>query len=309
METIKTTNSLRYSVTKTVGGKTYVIKVRLNDECKNGHNDFSITGSIYEAGKPMTERNMISCGACGDEIAKKIPSLKIFNDLHLCDVNGAPMYAIANGFYHLGNGFNDAKPNTLKFKAEYCEYYRMTPEQFDILRTSEDEEVFTYYLVKLGIVGQWKAEALKAIKLLEELTGEKFKDDSTKLQVIGLDDIKQAEIIARLENGFYSPEKIQERADIKRAQAKAKELQDIEDDFNKSVEKERNEYLVKKAVLLGGLSINNFIYYSHTNQGVFNWNTSSYNKAITVEEFDGFNEWLKLESPELPKGIVFKFGK
>lgn len=303
---VKTTNSLKYNVTKTIGGKTYVINIRLNDECKNGHNDFSITGTVYEAGKPMTDRNMISGGAIGDEIAKKMPSLKIFNNLHLCDVNGARMYAIANGFYHLSNGFNDAKPNTLKFKAEYCEYYRITAEQFETLRTSEDEQVFTYYLVKLGIVGQWKDEALKAIKLLEELTGEKFKDDSTKLQVIRLDAVKEAEIIARLESGYYSPERIQEREDIKRAEAKQKELQDIEDDFNKTCEKAKNEYLVLKAVLLAGLSIKNFIYYTHSNEGRFNWNTSSYNKEVSAVEFDGFLDWVKLEKPELPKGIIFK---
>ena len=83
-------------------------------------------------------------------------------------------------------------------------------------------------------------------------------------------------------------------------------LNDIEKDFNKSVKKAKDEYLVLKAVLLGGLSIKNFIYYTHSNEGCFNWNTSSYNKEVTNEEFLGFIDWLELEKPELPKGIVFK---
>ena len=110
----------------------------------------------------------------------------------------------------------------------------------------------------------------------------------------------------RIKDGYYKPEQIEDRANIKRAEEKQKELQDIEDDFNKSVEKERNEYLVKKAVLLAGLSIKNLIYYTHKNEACFNWNTSTYNKAVTEIEFLGFLDYIKLTTPELPKGITFK---
>src|SRR6185312_390500 len=98
-----TTNDIRFTTTKTKKGIDYVIKIRLNDECKNGHNDFSITGDMYLSGKVHTDRNNQGGGAIGDEIAKCFPEFKIFNDLHLCDAKGAPMYAQANGFYHLKN--------------------------------------------------------------------------------------------------------------------------------------------------------------------------------------------------------------
>lgn len=303
----ETTNDLRYNVIKTKGGLEYHVKIRLNDECKNGHNDFSITGTIYEANKPKIDRYCHGGGAIGDTLAELFPAeFALFNSLHLCDVNGAPMYATGNGFYHLKQGFNNTPTNSPTFKGEYCEYYRITTDQFDTLVTAEDEKIFAYYLCQLGIVKQWKEQAKEAIKKLEELTGLKFKDDSTRLQKICLTNKEKAEILTRINSGYYTPEAIEARRMKAIEDAKLNALKEIEDDFNKAVEKERNEYLVKKAVLLAGLNTDNFIYYSHNNEAVFNWNTSSYNKAITHAEFDRFIKWIKQNNPELPKGIVFK---
>ncbi len=53
---MKQSNALRHTATKTVGNEVITVKIRLNDECKNGHQDFSITGDIYEAGKPMADK-------------------------------------------------------------------------------------------------------------------------------------------------------------------------------------------------------------------------------------------------------------
>lgn len=51
---IMKTNDLRFTDNR-IGknGEQWTIKIRLNDECKNGHQDFSITGTCWEAsGKP-----------------------------------------------------------------------------------------------------------------------------------------------------------------------------------------------------------------------------------------------------------------
>src|SRR5690606_4043709 len=127
-------------------GNTLDISIRLNDECKNGHQDFAITADGYKKGLPKTERNYLYGGCCHEEILKAKPEFKIFIDLHLCDYAGVPMHPSANGHYHMKEGFNKTKPNTPEFKAEYCEYYRITEVQFDILKTAENQIQFALYL-------------------------------------------------------------------------------------------------------------------------------------------------------------------
>ena len=75
-------NDLRFSTSKTVGNETIYVKIRLNDECKNGHQDFSITGDIYKAGEPKTDSNHICGGCIHEEIEKHFPEFKIFINLH-----------------------------------------------------------------------------------------------------------------------------------------------------------------------------------------------------------------------------------
>src|ERR1035437_2600790 len=77
------------------------IEIRLDDECKNGHDDFAITASIWSKNNKYSEEDMGGC--CHAEILSVRPDLKIFVDLHLNSSKGVPMYAIENGFYHLKN--------------------------------------------------------------------------------------------------------------------------------------------------------------------------------------------------------------
>ena len=199
-------NALNYSIIKTDSeGNRVEIDISLSDPCHNGHNDFSITGSVYEAGKLRIDKYMVTGGAIGSYIAKQFPEFAIFNRLHLCDANGVPMYAIANGFYHLTNGFYD---KTKDLKTEFCEYYRVTPEQFDVLATAKDQDYYGYLLIKLNILDQWKTEANEAIKLLELLTGDKFKDDSVKSNFDALTPERIAEIEEQINAGYYSAENI-----------------------------------------------------------------------------------------------------
>ena len=284
--TTEQSNSLIHTIDTNNSEVNMRIKIRLNDECKNGHQDFSITATYWEVGKVRNNRNMIAGGCCHDEILKHRPDLQIFVNLHLCDFTGCPMYAVENGFYHLTNGFNNTKPNEANFKAEFCSYYRITAEQFDILAQSENKLRYAINLQKLGILLQWMDEARQAILLLEQWTGKKFLIDSVRTQYTAPTAEQIADEQAKENAGYYLPSKIQERKDKAIQDAKNVEYYKILTELGKAKKKAQREYDVKKAVLDGGLSLDNFIYYSHSNEGCFNW--KNYGEKVTEQQFADF---------------------
>lgn len=203
-KTIEKSNDLRYTMNVTKGGKDVIIKIRLNDECHNGHQNFSITGEVYPTGK-RGDRNLISAGCCHDEILKARPDLKLFVDLHFATAKGVPMCAIENGFYFLKEGNNGKIP-----KEVVTYYLRVTDEEFEALKIAEDEVYFQYLIEKLNVPARWENEANEAIKLMEEWTGKVFVNDSTKTGFIPLGK-RMKEIEKKIESGYYTPEKIQAR--------------------------------------------------------------------------------------------------
>lgn len=74
------------------------VKMRFDDNCKNGKQSFSITADIY---RPKA-RDVDACGALHDEIQQAFPELAEFVPFHLCDTRG-PMHYIANTAYHASN--------------------------------------------------------------------------------------------------------------------------------------------------------------------------------------------------------------
>lgn len=73
-----------------------VAEVRHDDECGNGHNIFSITGTIWQGGREV-------CGGCiHEEIAKHFPELAPFIKWHLTSTD-APMHYVANVIYLAGD--------------------------------------------------------------------------------------------------------------------------------------------------------------------------------------------------------------
>lgn len=284
--TTEQSNSLIHTIDTNNSEVNMRIKIRLDDECKNGHQDFSITATYWELGKARNERNIMGGGCCHDEILKHRPDLQIFVNLHLCDFTGCPMYAVENGFYHLTNGFNNTKPNEANFKAEFCSYYRITAEQFDILAQSENELRYAINLQKLGILLQWMDEARQAILLLEQWTGKKFLIDSVRTQYTAPTAEQIADEQTKENAGYYLPSKIQERKDKAIQDAKNVEYYKILTELGKAKKKAQREYDVKKAVLDGGLSLDNFIYHTHTNEGCFNW--KNYGEKVTEQQFADF---------------------
>jgi hypothetical protein len=287
-----TSNDLRHSIqTIDANGDNLTIKIRLNDECKNGHQDFSVTADCYAKGKPRNDRNYLYGGCSHDEILKVRPDLQIFVDLHLCDYLGIPMHCSANMHYHMKQGFNNTPPTAPTFKTEFCEYYRITNEQFDVLSVCENEVQFAIALENSTVFQAWKAQADAAIELLENWTETTFVVDSTRTQYHAPTQEKRDEEAKKVAEGYYTPEAAQKRKEA----ARNAEFQAIEDERAKDIAKVNRECDAKRAVLLGGLSLENFIFYNHTQTGSFNW--KSYDKKITQEQFDAFllSEHSKIE--------------
>jgi hypothetical protein len=284
---VKQSNDLRYSTSKVIGKEHIYVKIRLNDEYKNGHQDFAITGDIYRAGKPKTDSNHIAGGCIHDDILKAWPEFKIFVDLHLCDCNGIPMYAVENGFYHM----NDV--GSAMSKERFCEYYRITPEQYDSLKTAQNKLQFALALQSLGILEQWDADAKKGIEILEGLTETKFINDSKKSQYHAPTPEQLQEEEEKQRTGYYTPE-----AKAAREQEKIdKLLAELAAQRDKAIQKHFLEFEVKKQVLLTGgtAALNNCIFYNHSNTLTFNWRSYDMLPQETVDDI--------INRLTLPKGI------
>lgn len=291
---METKNYLKHKIsTKDSDGNFLDIEIRLSDDCKNGHNDFAITASAYDKrGKGSHSDKYWLYGGCShDEILKVRPDLKIFVDLHLSDFRGVPMYAVENGFFHLTEGKLNYSQSTV----------RATDSEFEILKTAKDKDYFGHLLVKLGIVDRWQREAKQAISILEEMTGNKFEDNSTRLPALP---VFSEETEKRIASGYYSAEKIQDRENEKAIARKLKKEKELFDQRDKIIEKANNECNVKIAVLNTGMSLENFIYYDHTNVG--NFNLWDWCKKVSKEEFDNFV--ATVDYSRLPEGIKFTIG-
>lgn len=290
----KTNNIIHTIHCNDVEGNDMKIKIRLNDECKNGHQDFSITATGWEKGKPHIDRYLIYGGCCHEDILKARPDLKIFVNLHLCDYEGIPMYAIENGYYHLTNGFNNTKPEDAKFKDEFCEYYRITGKQFESLKTAKNQLQYALKLQELNILQQWKNEATAAIEALESMTGKIFLVDSVRTQFNAPTPEQIEEEEKKQKEGYYTPEAEWEREEAKKGKILTKLQSERDNDINKANE----EYEIKKQVLFigGEKALNNCIYYNHTKQLCFNWR--NYDMIST----DLYN--IIAEVIQLPEGVT-----
>ena len=295
-----TTNNLKHVISVNNASGNYSIAISLNDECKNGREDFSITATFWEIGKSRTDRNMMFGGCCHEQILKVNPDLDLFVSLHLSDYKGVPMYAVDNGFYHLKNGFSKVSTSEDNFSTKFKKYYRLTDEQFNAIKDSEDKNVYAYHLVKSGAFESWKKQADEAILLLEKMTGLKFESKATKESYkmpSNMDEIEK-----RISEGYYSTDNIEQRNRENESAKIEKEYKDIDKDLKNKIDKLKFEAKIKKIVLLrcGLAALDNCIFYDHTNELAFNW--KGYDN-LTQQQIDVFKEKL---NGKLPKGVKIR---
>lgn len=245
-------------------GKHYLFtySVKLNDDCKNGHLTFSFTGEI-KVKKGNGKFYTYISGAIADTIAYFKPELEKFNQLHICNHLGQPMY-IDNIRYSINKG---------KTNEQIAKIYNIPNlEAIETLRNVSDNKDLFYYLVfRLGIAETWEKQAKEAIREMEAKTGLTLKIEN-KDKVYKQFDEKDCEVLENLyQLGFASKQAKQYRIQQAAEEKKAKELAEIEKEFVKAVEKAKRVYEVKKAVVSFGISWNNVVFYDHKNELCFNW--------------------------------------
>ena len=259
--------------------KRITVKVSLDDDCKNMHCDFSITCTIYEQTKNGVWVDG-GGGAAHETISKRFPELRKFIPLHLCTHEGTPMYPEENGRYFIKHDGKEVAMRNL----------RCTEEEYEILANAVEEKLyFKYLLFSLGIVARWKKEADEFIAFLEEKTGDKWVNPYTPEQErfrLVLTDEEKADVEKKITERYYSLQAMQERRNAEFAAEKAKQIEEINAEYNAATENARIKRDVLIYILECGLSLKNVIYYDHSKTVCFNW--KDYDDKISQEEFVDF---------------------
>ena len=318
------TGTLKHSFTKirTINGRTErtTITITLDDDCRNGHEDFSLTADIEE--KDGRGRWVdAGGGCCHDHILEIMPELKPFADLHLCAWEGIPMHAAANGWYwlqgvapeladhcknleacHGGTGSGAKSPT--ECRRIFGEHFRVTDAEIDkILSLSPRSEKELQIIVEdMGLPARWREQAAAAIAQLEQWTGAEFESKATRQTWKPVSKEDREVYQQRLTSGYYSPEQVASRDAAAAAERKATRIAEILADHKRESDKAIRELKVK-LYIAERFDRLNCIYYTHTNELSFNW--SSLEKLVTRDEFDAFVAGADLSA--LPDGIKFEF--
>ncbi len=264
------TNELIYKCSKEVNDTVVYVTIRLNDECNNGHNDFSITGEVYQKGKPKKDKYMLCCGCCHDEILEAFPEFKIFVDLHLCSSDGYPMFLGQNAAYWISLGEDEKAINDLRCDSDM--YDKLYPYYIDNL-------LFKKAIADYGLLDIWSEQAKKAISYLERLTGSEFVENKH----VPFFSEKEIELI---EIGSVTLEAVLKRREIEKKEKRAKQLEEIEKKYSGQIGCAELEKKVR--LLMLDFDGDNWIWYSHSNTLCFNW--KSYERNVTKEEVYAFIE-------------------
>lgn len=278
---MKTSNFLRWNPSKTYteDGVTYRIdlNVSLDDDCHNMHCDFSITCMIYEI-KKNGKREEYMGGCCHEEIVKHFPELEKFIPLHLCGHAGEPMYPVENGIYHI---IHSSPSDAMR-------YLRITEAEFlELSKYLEEKLCFKYKLYELGIVSRWKKEADEFIEFLECKTGKKwanpYNPEEERFRLTLTDESRDL-VRKMISEGYYTEETINERRARELRDKLDKQRQGVFSDYNHKIIKLNAERDTLVHIINCGVTLDNVIYYSHSDTVKFNW--KSYEKKVTKEDFD-----------------------
>lgn len=87
----------------TIMGNRLKIKVKISlTQFANQKPYFSVTADVYEHTGRRGRPRFLACGCCHEYIQQITDKFNDVISLHLCHMDGTPMYAVENGKYRLG---------------------------------------------------------------------------------------------------------------------------------------------------------------------------------------------------------------
>ena len=129
------TKSQKLKFTKIIDDNTPVkfiaVTIRYDDECNNGHNSFSITGTTYTSATNLVTDNVITWGSIHEEIVKYFPELQKYIKWHSFNSNG-PLYYTANTLYHSRDREDMSLPLGVPLYTDRCFNYYLSVDNFPV---------------------------------------------------------------------------------------------------------------------------------------------------------------------------------
>jgi hypothetical protein len=313
------TNDLKYIFTHSTPRERVTVKASLSDECRNGYAYFSLTCSAKELRRGRWEDSFGGCAH--DEILARfpdVPELRLLASVHLSESDGVPTHAFGNALYWFQGMFSDGLGATYHGgsgrdgkSAEKCreiltDHLRATPAQIETLIAAQPRNAaeLQYQIEGLGLIWQWKAEADKLRKWLEEKTGNEYDYPAERLSYKPTTPEAAKAIEELAANGYYLPDNIAKRDAVKKRVQRRKLIAEAMKEANAKREHIRKELALRLCVIdCDNKAAKNVILYTHTDTVTANW---SENEPLWAEaDFNAFAAECKLR-PELTS-VKFEF--
>lgn len=291
-------NELKYKGTKKIGKNTFIdVEIGLRYIKENGYSYFYAIGCIYEL--QGVRREVIYSGCIHEEILKYFPGFKIFVQLHGNYSYGMPRHMLSNLKFSIDNDEIDP----------ICGYLAISDVMAkELICWGEEIDYLKYFLEENDIIYHLRSKADKAIKLLEELTGDEF-DNPDVLGIYDyepLDNVTKEKIKKMHENGYFTMDNVIKRRDEKIKELNLKFLEKEKMKLEKEKREIDNEIKVLEYLFDEGISLNNHAYLRGVNVLSINLFKNREN-AMSENEYSRFLD--SVDYSKLPTGIKFEFNK
>lgn len=291
-------NELKYKGTKKIGENTFIdVEIGLRYIKENGYSYFYSLGDVYEL-KRMRKK-VISSGCIHEEILEYFPEFKTFVQLYGNSSYGMPMHMISNIKFYIDNDEIDAICSSLGISDVMAKELICWGEEIDYIK---------YFLEENDIIYHLRSKANKAIKLLEELTGNEF-DNPDVLGIydyMPLDNDTREKIKKLHENGYFTMDNVIKRRDEKIKELNLKFLEKEKIKLEKEKREIDNEIQVLEYLCDKCISLDSHAYLRGVNVLAINLYKNREN-AMSEEDYKRFLD--SVEYSKLPKGIKFEFHK
>lgn len=291
-------DELKYKETKQIGKNTFIdVEIGLRYKKEDGYSYFYAIGDVYELKRGR--KKIISSGSIHEEILKYFPEFKTFVQLHGNYSYGMPVYMLSNLKFAIDNNEIDT----------ICVYLDISDVMAkELICWGEEINYIKYFLEENDIIYHLRSKANKAIKMLEELTGNEFENPD----VLGIYDYEplnndtKEKIKKMHENGYFTMDNVIKRRNDKIREINLKILENKKIKLEKEKREIDNEIKVLEYLCDEGISLNNHAYLRSVNVLAINLYKNREN-AMSEEDYKRFLD--NVDYSKLPKRIEFEFNK